>query len=357
MITKQSHPPSGAMGFGVAIGLAAVLVMMLLEANQTQTAAEAIPGVPQASPQMTQARVGTTNIIRVATDAEYWPMEYISGTQIVGHDIDLMNAIALELNATVAYTDVAWANIFPGLVNGEYDAIVSSVSALPERDRIIDFTLPYVTFGIGDHIAIAVRQGDDALRHQLNQTLWQLRTEGVLETMVARIAADVPAWNPHLPEWPYVAPDASSTLVYSGTQQDPTIIQIPSGAVTQTILLAYIVTSIATPAPGYTFAGHAFQLDAYRDGVLLPDQTFGVPVTVTLHYTETAVAEMDEGTLKLLYWNTDAGTWEDASTTCAPPSGYDRHPNDNWLAVPVCHLSKFALFGQHRLYLPITLRN
>jgi len=66
---------------------------------------------------------------------------------------------------------------------------------------------------------------------------------------------------------------------------------------------------------------------------------------------------MDESALKLLYWNAGVGKWEDANTTCAPPSSYDRHPSDNWLAVPICHLSQFALFGQHRLYLPITSRN
>ena len=29
-----------------------------------------------------------TEVLHVATDASYWPMEYISGTQIAGHDID-----------------------------------------------------------------------------------------------------------------------------------------------------------------------------------------------------------------------------------------------------------------------------
>jgi hypothetical protein len=127
--------------------------------------------------------------------------------------------------------------------------------------------------------------------------------------------------------------------------------------VTQTILLAYVDTNVASPATSYTFAGHAFQLEAYHDGVLLSDQTFGVPVTITLHYTETDVAKTDESALQLLFWNAGSGKWDDASTTCAPPSSHDRHPNENWLAVPICHLSRFALFGQRRLYMPVVLRN
>jgi hypothetical protein len=354
---KKSHRKNHVMHLGAGIALAAILVVTLFAASQPQAAASGIAVVPQWPQQMTRAGMGPANTIRVATDAEYWPMESMNGTQIVGYDIDLMNALALKLNATVVYTNVPWGGIFTGLLNGEYDAIISSVSALPIRDGIMDFTLPYVTFGAHDDIAIAVQQGNDALRHPLNQALSQLRSEGFLAKMVAGINGDVPAWHAHLPDWPYVAPGAGSTLVYTDTQQSPLIVQVPSGAVTQTILLAYTDTGAASPPAGYTFAGRAFQLDAYHDGVLLSSQPFGVPVTVTLHYTDTDVAKTDEAGLRLLYWNAEARRWEDASTTCTPFSSYDRHPGENWLAVPICHLSKFALFGQHRVYLPVVLRN
>ena len=36
---------------------------------------------------------------------------------------------------------------------------------------------------------------------------------------------------------------------------------------------------------------------------------------------------------------------------------YDRHPDENWLAAPICHLSRFALFGKYTVYLPLVLRN
>ena len=31
---------------------------------------------------------------------------------------------------------------------------------------------------------------------------------------------------------------------------------------------------------------------------------------------------------------------------------YERHPDEKWLAVPICHLSRFGLFGHSRVYLP-----
>ncbi len=79
-----------------------------------------------------------------------------------------------------------------------------------------------------------------------------------------------------------------------------------------------------------------------------------MPATITLHYTETDVIGLDEVSLALERWNAVTSAWEDAA--CGP---YDRHPDENWLAVPVCHLSRFALFGEpeHSVYLPLVPQN
>jgi len=128
-----------------------------------------------------------------------------------------------------------------------------------------------------------------------------------------------------------------------------TTVQVPANAVTETTTLKYTAlaaTAYADP-PGFSLAGHAFDLDAYRGGTLLPGFVFSVPVTVTLHYN----TGLKEDSLVLEYWNGNA--WEDAA--CGP---YDRHTADNWLAVPVCHLSRFALLGErHTVYLPLVVRN
>ena len=117
-----------------------------------------------------------------------------------------------------------------------------------------------------------------------------------------------------------------------------------------------VFTPVATTAipSGFQFAGHAFGLDAYRDGVLLPGFAFSGSVTITLHYSDADVAGLDEYSLLLEYWNEASGQWEDAAC-----GAYDRHPGQNWLAVPICHLSQFALLGKRatpRVYLPLVAK-
>ncbi len=86
--------------------------------------------------------------IVVATDATWPPMEFVDEKkQIVGFDIDLMNAIAKEAGLQVEYRNVAWDGIFAGLAAGEYDAIISSVTITDERKQQYDFSDPYINAG------------------------------------------------------------------------------------------------------------------------------------------------------------------------------------------------------------------
>ena len=151
-------------------------------------------------------------------------------------------------------------------------------------------------------------------------------------------------------------PLTGGTLTYTDTQGNPTSIQVPGGAVTETTTLFYVPADSVTPPPGLTFANHAFRLEAYRAGRYLPDLAFQAPVTVTIHYSDFDVGATDDTTLILEYW--DDSTWIDATATCLPPSVLDRHPEEHWLAVPICHLSRFALFGhgRHSVYLPLIVR-
>ena len=66
---------------------------------------------------------------------------------IVGFDIDLMNAAAKAGGFAVEFKNTAWDGIFAGLENGKYDAVMSSVTITDERKNTMDFSLPYINAG------------------------------------------------------------------------------------------------------------------------------------------------------------------------------------------------------------------
>jgi len=86
--------------------------------------------------------------IKVATDATWPPMEMVDANkQIVGYDIDFINAVAKEAGLTVEFKNTAWDGIFAGLDTGKYDAIISSVTITDERKAKYDFSDAYTSIG------------------------------------------------------------------------------------------------------------------------------------------------------------------------------------------------------------------
>jgi len=84
----------------------------------------------------------------VATDAAFPPMEFIDENKdIVGFDIDLLNAIAEEMGFEVEWKNTAWDGIFAGLESGDSDAIMSAVTIREDRQEKYDFTEPYINSG------------------------------------------------------------------------------------------------------------------------------------------------------------------------------------------------------------------
>jgi PKD repeat protein len=149
-----------------------------------------------------------------------------------------------------------------------------------------------------------------------------------------------------------ITPENGGMLVYTSTTHVVTIIQIPSDAVTQTEQLIYqpIETITKTNTTELLFAHIGFNLNFYLNGSPLEGFIFQKPVTVTIQYNDEDVIGLDEHALALLYF--DGEKWVDASCGL-----YNRQPSQNYLSVPICHLSQFGLFGneRHTLYLPITI--
>ena len=154
-------------------------------------------------------------------------------------------------------------------------------------------------------------------------------------------------------------PGTSSTLVYTDTQDSPTTLDVPAGAVTgtTTILYAPKAPQAVTGIPsGLALGNHAFDMDAYRGGALLPGFTFQKMVTLTVEYSDADVSGLDEETLALYRW---AGSgWEEIGTR--PPETYTLDVENNLLTAYLRSFSRFSTMGVrggHPIFLPLVLRN
>jgi polar amino acid transport system substrate-binding protein len=89
----------------------------------------------------------TTTYI-IATDATWAPFEYVNDqNQIVGFDIDLMNAIAQSAGIKIQFQNVPFDPLLAGMAQGTYDAAISSITITDERSKSMLFSDPYYVAG------------------------------------------------------------------------------------------------------------------------------------------------------------------------------------------------------------------
>lgn len=92
----------------------------------------------------------------VATDAAFPPFEFVDEDtkEIVGFDIDLMNAIAEKANLDIRFQNVAWDPLLAGMADCQYDMAISAITILPERAEQFGFSDPYIN--AGQIVAVAI---------------------------------------------------------------------------------------------------------------------------------------------------------------------------------------------------------
>jgi polar amino acid transport system substrate-binding protein len=107
------------------------------------------------------APASTAKKFVIASDASWPPMESVDANKnIVGFDVDLINAIAKDQKFAVEIKNTAWDGIFAGLEGGAYDAILSSVTIDDNRKKTYDFSDPY----FGANQAVVVRADDASIK-------------------------------------------------------------------------------------------------------------------------------------------------------------------------------------------------
>ncbi|PMC36727.1 basic amino acid ABC transporter substrate-binding protein [Bacillus sp. UMB0899] len=81
--------------------------------------------------------------LRVVTDAAYAPFEYQDKGEIVGFDIDFVEAVAKEAGYEVEITNVGWDPLFVEIKDQIADFGVSAITINDDRKETYDFSVPY----------------------------------------------------------------------------------------------------------------------------------------------------------------------------------------------------------------------
>lgn len=81
--------------------------------------------------------------LRVVTDAAYAPFEYQDKGEVVGFDIDFINAVAKQAGYKVKVEHVGWDPLFVEIKGKTADIGISAITINDKRKQTYDFSVPY----------------------------------------------------------------------------------------------------------------------------------------------------------------------------------------------------------------------
>lgn len=98
----------------------------------------------------------------VATDNGYVPFEYLDeeSGELVGFDIDLINALAEEAGIKIELEALEFSGIVAGIGSGRFDIGIAGMTITEERKKSIDFSQPYYEAGL----ILAVKKGNKEIK-------------------------------------------------------------------------------------------------------------------------------------------------------------------------------------------------
>lgn len=83
-------------------------------------------------------------VISVGTEATFAPFESLNDKgEIVGIDVDILNAIGEEMDVDFDIKNVGWEPVFQQITNSELDLGASGITITEERKESYDFSTPY----------------------------------------------------------------------------------------------------------------------------------------------------------------------------------------------------------------------
>ena len=98
------------------------------------------PGAVESIAATVPEDIRSTGRLVIGVNVPYAPMEFKnSDGQIVGFDVDLMNAVARTLGLVADYRDTAFEGIIPSVQGGDFNVGMSSVTDTAEREQRVDF--------------------------------------------------------------------------------------------------------------------------------------------------------------------------------------------------------------------------
>jgi polar amino acid transport system substrate-binding protein len=105
------------------------------------------------------AKVKAAGVMKVGTETEFAPFDYIDAGAHVGLNVDLFDEIGKELGVKIEWVALPWDGVLPGLEAGKFDMVAGPATITKARMEHYRFTPPIAEATV----ALMKRKGDKSI--------------------------------------------------------------------------------------------------------------------------------------------------------------------------------------------------
>ncbi|NYS62553.1 amino acid ABC transporter substrate-binding protein [Halomonas salicampi] len=106
------------------------------------------------------AQAQDENVLRVGMSGGYFPFTFVEQDVLQGFEVDVMEAVAKEMDTDVEFITANFSGLFGMLESGRVDTIANQITITEERQEKYAFTKPYVY----DGAQVVVKAGNDEIK-------------------------------------------------------------------------------------------------------------------------------------------------------------------------------------------------
>ncbi|HZS33306.1 MAG TPA: transporter substrate-binding domain-containing protein [Methylomirabilota bacterium] len=140
------------MRLGTKAGRLLAVVALAVLSSAAAAGAQAKPGL--------WAEIKQRGKVVVATEAQYYPFEFLENGKIVGYHKDVLDRIIQAWGVQMEQLDLPFTGILPGLLQKKYDFVATALIINPERASRYAFTMPLAEVKVG----VLKRKGDPKVK-------------------------------------------------------------------------------------------------------------------------------------------------------------------------------------------------
>ena len=105
------------------------------------------------------AAVKSAGVLKVGTETEFAPFDYIDAGKHAGLNVDLFDEIGKELGVKIEWIALPWDGVLPGLDSGKFDIVAGPATITKKRMERYRFSPPIAEATV----AILKKAGDDSI--------------------------------------------------------------------------------------------------------------------------------------------------------------------------------------------------